>query len=132
MKRVRAEWRRIAGYLLEVEVRPPRLEESTAMRTKPRHFADYGSGIIRYHPELEDALLTNIRGVLLHEAGHVLDDELESEEVVEICRGEKDAEQRADILAQWLTGWTIWYGPDLVQRAGPGARGVRPRPRSLR
>lgn len=126
MRRVEDEWHWIALCLYENGVESLVLEESTAMRVEPRHFADCGGGVVRVHPELEEQPISRIRGVLAHEAGHVLDREFD------LFDEELDPERRADLLAFYLTGWTIYYDDELVQRAGPGARGTTPRPRGLR
>lgn len=123
-------------------VPPVDVEVTSKVRLKPRHFADIDVNddpiLIRIHPDLETGPITRLRGVLAHEAGHLLDlVVLEEGPFRRICRElgyryTKDEELRADILAEWATGWRIYYGPDLVQRAGTGARGISPRPSGLR
>ena len=60
----------------------------------------------------------NILGLLRHELGHVYDPNPD----------EPGCEQRADDVAEWVTGKPIRYDRALVQTVGPGAY---PRPREL-
>lgn len=137
------EWRSIYARVIGLYDNAPEVEvEITSdVREKPRHFADVELSrpvVLRLHPELISGNITRLRGVLAHEAGHILDLSLMGDqEFRAVCRRlgypyTTDRERRADILAEWVTGWTIYYDGDLVQRAGPGARGTTPRPTRLR
>lgn len=125
-QRVEREWWVILDRAMKTlgELPPIDLQWSDAVGSKPRHFADAGNGLVRVHPKLEQQDITVIRGVLAHEVGHICDPYLEVNEF--------DSERRADKIAEMVTGWRIYYGVDTVQRAGPGARGVSPRPRGLK
>lgn len=79
--------------------------------------------------------VTRIRGILWHEVGHILD-WLDLHGGLPLAassytRG-MDEEQRADRLVDLVCKMRIYYDSDLVQRAGPGARGTSPRPSGLR
>lgn len=85
------------------------------------------------HPGLEDALITQIRGVLVHEAGHITDYYIDDETFQGVCYAigrdyTEDEEVRADILGEFVTGWKVWYDDSMIQRAGPGAGGLPERP----
>lgn len=108
-----------------------------SVRTKPRHYAAVTMGrspvLLAVHPDLEDQPISRLRGVLAHEMGHVADDH-DGFASLGVSRAavKHDPERAADALAEAITGWKIYYDEELVQRAGPGARGQRPRPPGLR
>jgi hypothetical protein len=87
--------------------------------------------------DLAEQPITRVRGILWHEVGHVLDElniwspTWDCTAAVASWQG-SDSEQRADFLVAHCCGVCIYYDDDLVQRAGPGARGTWPRPRGLR
>jgi len=102
--------------------------------TKPRHFAaQEGTNPcnIYFCPDLEDEPLTRIRGIIYHELGHMLQ-RLEKKRSGRYLTESRDFEQDADYKIEQATGIKIYYDEDLIQRAGPGARGTRPRPRGLK
>jgi hypothetical protein len=111
------------------------------VRTEPRHYAAVTMGgnptLLYVHPDLYDAPVSLIRGVLAHECGHILDAQLTPASVRRLCHDNGVAyssseERRADALAEIALGWHIYYSrEDLVQRAGPGARGLVQRPQEL-
>jgi len=139
----RGEWESIYGQVEAMFPGSPEvlIEVTPEVREKPRHFADVELShpvVLRLHPELVTGKVSRLRGVLAHEAGHILDLGLLSDQGFQrVCESLRvpystDEERRADILAEWLTGWVIYYDEDLVQCAGPGARGMTPRPHHLR
>lgn len=85
--------------------------------------------LVTIAPELLEARDTMMRGVMAHEIGHAC----VMSGLVPSRAGSYDEEEReADRAAKAVLGLTIYYGPDGVQRAGHGARGVTPRPAGLR
>jgi len=60
----------------------------------------------------------NIHGLILHELGHVADVDIDM----------PGREQRADDIAEWVTGIRINYDTRNIETTGPGRY---PRPRSL-
>lgn len=115
-----------------VDIPVPTLVVDEVAGDSERHYGYYDNeqNVIGVAPDLEDQPETLIRGVLAHELGHAL---------VRLLLGYTDtrarydaAERQADRAAEDVLGLCIYYGPDGVQRAGKGARGVRPRPLGLR
>ena len=138
------EWDRIYEQLKAVYPgRLPRvtIEVTPKLRKEPRNFADVLLGRrlveMRVHPEILSPPLSRLRGVLSHEAGHILSYLLGEDGYENLCRETelpwyKDEELRADQLAEIITGDHIYYDEqDLVQRAGSGAKGLLKRPRYL-
>jgi len=83
--------------------------------------------------DLAEQPITRIRGVLWHEAGHIICDVLGLPESWEPPAGVGlDDEQQTDLAVFAVCGVRIYYDDDLVQRAGPGARGYTQRPGGLR
>jgi hypothetical protein len=87
--------------------------------------------------------ITRIRGILWHEAGHVILERTRRafRQLLGVFPLEDDPkhplygldeEQKTDAIVQLTCGVKIYYDDDLVQRAGPGARGIRPRPAGLK
>jgi hypothetical protein len=62
--------------------------------------------------------ISNVRGLIRHELGHVADERVD----------EPGREQRADDIAEWVSGRKIRYDARDVQTTG---RGKYPRPRYL-
>lgn len=60
----------------------------------------------------------NVRGLVLHELGHVAD----------VHHGRHGGEQRADDIAEYVTGHRISYDGHNIQTTAPGRY---PRPRNL-
>lgn len=60
----------------------------------------------------------NVRGLIRHEFGHIVDPDPDA----------RGREQRADDIAEWVTGRKIRYDAQDVQTTG---RGRYPRPRYL-
>jgi hypothetical protein len=107
---------------------PPSIRVHGSAGDAGRHYAYYdrADNSITVSPDMEQAPETLIRGVLAHELGHAI---IESAHV----QPAGDPEQAADSFAEVFLGWHIYYdADDLVQRAGPGACGIRPRPAGLR
>ncbi len=77
-----------------------------------------GPSVITVNARLARFPIANVRGVIRHELGHACDDRIESPR----------AEQRADDIAEIVTGQKIRYDKDLVQTVGIGSW---PRPRNL-
>jgi hypothetical protein len=105
------------------------VEEDSTLRTKPRHYSamsTHSPWVLYVHPELKDQQITRIRGILSHELGH-LADFAGFYDVAENC-----PELRADLIAEEMLGWIIYYDYEDIQRAGPGASGVSQRPMKLR
>jgi hypothetical protein len=101
--------------------------------TKPRHFAaqeGFRPAIIYLCPDLADEPITRIRGILYHEFGHLLQN-YEKAITGVVDQGGRDYEQDCDHKVEAVTGIRIYYDSERLQRAGPGARGRRPRPRGL-
>lgn len=100
---------------------------------KPRHFAAQ-EGIapptIYLCPDLADQPITRIRGILYHEFGHIIQG-LEKMFKGRVDTENRDYEQDCDWKIEEVTGVKIYYDDDLLQRAGPGARGKK-RPKGLR
>ena len=143
MNRLCSEWERIEQQLRDLLPRTPRidLEVTPAVRRLPRHFADVTLGAdpveLRVHPELLDARVSRIRGILTHECGHIADGVLGDGAFRRVCRRlampyTEDEELRADILGEWVTGWHVWYDDEDIQCAGRGAHGQFHRPAGLR
>ena len=97
---------------------------------KPRHFAaQEGVSTIYLCPDLADQPITRIRGILYHELGHII------QKLEKLINGRteldnRDYEQDCDYKIEAITGVKIYYDDDLLQRAGPGARGKK-RPKGL-
>jgi len=96
---------------------------------KPRHFAAQERTTIYLCPDLADQPITRIRGILYHEFGHILQ-RIEKAITGTVELGDRDYEQDCDYKIEEATGVRIYYDDELLQRAGPGARG-KPRPRGL-
>jgi len=90
---------------------------------------DDGQLAIQVAPELADEPLKVIRGVIRHEFGHAL---REIRPRKKALRSYDAIERDADRLAEQLFGARIFYNKRGVEVSGPGAQGVRPRPRGLR
>lgn len=83
--------------------------------------------------DLAEQPITRIRGILWHEMGHIICKVVGPPTDWEHPGGFGfDEEQLADLAVEGLCEVTIYYDDDLVQRAGPGARGDSPRPKGLR
>lgn len=97
---------------------------------KPRHFAAHeGVSTIYLCPDLADQPITRIRGILYHEFGHIIQG-LERLVNGRVELDDRDYEQDCDWKIEQATGIKIYYDNNLLQRAGPGARGKK-RPRGL-
>jgi hypothetical protein len=106
----------------------------------PRNYAGVIVGVPVTKMVICEALaeqpIQRVRGILYHEMGHILKDAchvLPSTLLRARADGrELDGEQQTDAVAEEVLGVDIYYDDDLVQQAGPGARGTRPRPFGLR
>jgi hypothetical protein len=143
VSRLSTEWQHIEWQLRDLLPRTPVIELSVTpdVRRLPRHFADVTMGTdpieLRVHPELLDARVSRIRGILTHECGHIADGVLGDGAFRRVCRRldvpyTEDEERRADILGEWVTGWHVWYDDEDIQCAGRGAHGQWERPTGLR
>lgn len=102
----------------------------------PRNFA----GIIVGKPaklhlcdDLAEQPLTRIRGILWHEAGHLLDWMAGRRWRRYKDNSGLDSEQRTDHAVEVFCGERIYYDEDMVQRVGRKQRGwISPRPEGLR
>lgn len=141
-QQLRPEWQWIEAQLRDLLPGTPPIELSvtTAVRRLPRHHADVTMGAnpieLRVHPELLDARVSRIRGILTHECGHIADGVLGDGAFRRVCRRldvpyTEDVELRADILGEWVTGWHVWYDDEDIQCAGRGAHGRWTRPEGL-
>ena len=103
-------------------------------REKPRHFAAVETGnptILYLCPDLEDEPITSIRGIFYHEMGHILQ-WVEKSITGSVEKHGRDYEQDADHKVEGICGIKLYYNDMFVQQAGPGASGIRPRPRGLK
>jgi len=136
LKRIIAQAERHPGVIIPDIV----LQTDCSFRLSPRNFAAVMVGrprgstaVIGVCENFSDQPLTRIRGILWHEIGHILDDihgKRKWRKRTKI-RGADD-EQWADLAVAIMCKTRIYYDNDLVQRAGPGARGYWPRPKGLR
>lgn len=136
-------WNVIYGQVQDLIPDAPRVvvEITPTIRQAPRDFAEFDFGVrplkLRLHPDIFCPPIARYRGVLAHEAGHLVSFVLGEEGYRSFCRGVRlehlnSEELRADQLGEVVTGWHIYYNErDLVQRAGIGARGLEQRPESL-
>lgn len=136
-------WNVIYNQVLELLPKAPRVVVTITpeLRTEPRNFADIDLEArpieLRLHPDIFCPPIARYRGVLAHEAGHLVAYCLGESGYKTLCQRTGlpsfDSEElRADQLAEVVTGWHIFYNPnDLVQRAGIGARGLAMRPKEL-
>jgi hypothetical protein len=131
---------RVRLQLCDIEARLPHIvvmSDCSHARTR-RNFAavDLGrpGGVTMYLcDDLAQQPITRIRGILWHEMGHIICKVVGPPTDWEQPAGfGADEEQLADLAVEGLCGVTIYYDDDLVQRAGPGARGDFPRPKGLR
>lgn len=133
MKKVQRVFDEILSRARDITGRMPPpvdLEVDCSCRVKPRHFACVDTSalvaVIYVCEDLNKQKISTIRGVLAHELGHVYYD------VYHVAADERDPELGADLAAETVLGWRIYYDPEsLTQRAGPGARGLFPRPKNL-
>ena len=127
------EMSRIANEVeagLEFPLPPIVVRMDCSFAEKPRHFAaQEGNSTIYLCPDLADQPITRIRGILYHEFGHVIQ-RMEKLFNGHVELGDRDYEQDCDWKLEQVTGVRIYYDDDLLQRAGPGARGKK-RPRGL-
>ncbi len=88
----------------------------------PRDYAcaDLSTGEITVSRRILDRPAASVRALLRHELGHLADPRPQA----------RNAEARADRIAQQVGGVPIRYGADLVQTLDPAAPFAR-RPRSL-
>jgi hypothetical protein len=102
------------------------------IRDRPRHFGVYypGEDVIAVDPDLLHQGITVVRGILSHELGHAIAQHQHPHTVA--TQGYDEVERLADREAHRAGLPRVVYGPDTVQRAGPGARGTHPRPKGLR
>lgn len=135
MRLIYEVWSEIVGrfhYFTGMAIPKVVIKPDCSCRKRKRHFActDFSTDpvSILVCPDLVDEGISAIRGVLVHELGHLVE---ATRWWYPFPKG-LDAERRADILAEATTGWKVYYDQNtLVQRAGPGARGVWPRPKGL-
>jgi len=105
-----------------------------SFRKSPRNFAAVRAGDpteFYICPDLAEQPVTRIRGIFYHEMGHIFQQIEHSITGRNELHG-RDYEQDADHKAEGICGVKILYDGDLVQRAGRGAFGFRPRPRGLK
>ena len=122
---------------LTVELPPLIVQIDCSHATSPRNFAAILARNPTYLYLCEDFALqpvTRVRGILFHQLGHVLQwaQKLYDFSIVPKPPRQLDSEQQADWLIENMCGVTIFYDDELVQRAGPGAKGRWPRPKNLR
>jgi hypothetical protein len=142
---LREELRKIASRvrlkLYDLEERLPRIDvmSDCSHARSGRNFAAVdlhsrpGLATMYLCDDLAKQPITRIRGILWHEMGHIVCKVLGPPTEWEQPGGfGADEEQLTDLAVEGLCGVTIYYDDDLVQRAGPGARGDFPRPRGLR
>jgi hypothetical protein len=141
---LRDELRKIASRvrlkLYDIEARLPRIVvmADCSHARSDRNFAAVQlgrPGLVTMYlcRDLAEQPITRIRGILWHEMGHIICQVAGPPTDWEQPGGfGADEEQLADLAVEGLCGVTIYYDDDLVQRAGPGARGDFPRPKGLR
>lgn len=102
----------------------------------PRNFAAIGAGApscLHICPDLAVQPVTRIRGVLIHEMGHLLQWIFRRHRKELIPKELKlDHEQEADYLLQALCDLRLYYDRDMVQSTKPSSHSTWPRPKGLR
>ena len=132
-KNIRKELFRIAKEVeagLDFPLPPIIIRMDCSFAIKSRHFAaQEGTSTIYLCPDLADQPITRIRGILYHEFGHIIQ---KLEKLLSGCTelDDRDYEQDCDYKIEMATGVRIYYDDELLQRAGPGARGKK-RPKGL-
>ena len=134
MKPVIEEFNKLSGLAAKKypEISRTKLFADPSIHDTPRHFAMAGiekeGPAIRVAPELASRPVGEIHGVIMHELGHIL----VLLGIFPMKRGHDASERQADAVAEQVFGKKIYYKKNNVQCAGPGSRGVRPRPKGLR
>jgi len=117
---------------LDFPLPPIVIKMDCSFAKKPRHFAAQQGLVpctVHLCPDLAEQPITRIRGILYHEFGHIVQN-LEDMIKGRVDTEDRDYEQDCDYKIEAVTGVRIYYDDDLLQRAGPGARG-KPRPKGL-
>ena len=117
---------------LDFPLPPIIIRMDCSFANKPRHFAAHegaAASTIYLCPDLADQPISRIRGILYHEFGHIIQ-ALEKLFTGRVELDDRDYEQDCDHKIEEVAGVRIYYDDELLQRAGPGARG-KPRPKGL-
>lgn len=124
----------VQGCLERLRLPPIVVRTGCFFRTSPRNYAAVEVGYptdLYVCEDIDEQPMVRIRGILYHEMGHIL------QWMEKFLTGKnefsgRDYEQDCDHKIESICGIKIFYDADLIQQAGPGAFGFRPRPRGLK
>lgn len=108
---------KLPGSAVTLVLTPRKCPRGVSCGVRDFGYCTYGEGPIKivFVRRILDLPEANVVGLVRHELGHAFDPYIEK----------SGAEQRADDIAEWVTGQRINYDVDDIQTIG---RGIYPRP----